>query len=165
MTNDRFRQAITHPWERTCPSLVVKEISSTKVSGSELPWQPARRGFCHSQLTVSGKSFICYIRWPKLAKGLLWNSFLLLSAEFNALYDHHQHRLIFPEYNILPVVTISLHLIAEKATTIVICTYMTALVDAKFTSYLIPYPFCILWCTIYCSHIYIPCYIILNNVI
>lgn len=43
-----------------------------------------------------------------------------LTAEFGALYDHHQHRLIFPEDYLSKVVAINLDLIADKATIILI---------------------------------------------
>lgn len=53
--NDVLGQAITYPWLRTCPLLVVEETSSMKVSGSELPWQPARRELCQSLLSAREK--------------------------------------------------------------------------------------------------------------
>lgn len=69
-----------------------------------------------------------------------------LTAEFGALYDHHQHRLIFPEDYLSKVVAINLDLIADKVTIILIISYMHdfALVDATFTSYFIPHSLCIL---------------------
>lgn len=48
-----------------------------------------------------------------------------LTAEFDALYNHHQPRLIFPEDYLSKRVAINFDLIAEKATIILIIpTYM-----------------------------------------
>lgn len=50
-----------------------------------------------------------------------------LAAEFDALYDAHQHRLIFPKDFLLKVVVIGLDLIADKATIILIIPVYTVL--------------------------------------